>query len=552
MNPVRGKKPKVSASLAMPSWTSNGMKFRALLFGVAILFTLVPAAAFATTTPVAQKPYCTLSASRSAVELGKTVNLSWQSQYATQGFITSIGAVGTNGMQGVIPTGSGTTYVGTFTGPGGTGNCSITISIIQPNGSGGDATSPGTVTSPGSTGVQNPGLVNPTSGIGGSSNMVDDPGSSGVLYPGTVDTPGGVGAPGTVQAPDRLSPSQSADSPTTLPPANEITLDKTPSKGLIPCSGIDCQACHLASLAQRIINFLIGLSIPLAAAMFAYAGVIYFTSGVVDKIEKAHKIFKSVGIGFMIVLGAWLGIQTVLKTILADEYYKSWNTIQCVGAGARPMDKTIGQLLSVLPGLNTLAPVNSSFNDRTGVFSGGLTPICSGEGYQLSYDMGGNQTCWNESNDSYQTPTYNNPDTSNYGRAGALCAPGNPACSPAALQALGFEPQEANAMSCIAVTESGGNPYTRPSETGACGLFQITNRTSKSNWQNPAYHGDGCGVTTSCNDPRCNAQTAQIMFNEQGYQPWTGIDPKTGKPWNPNARACVQKHDPDAYYNQVL
>ena len=466
------------------------MKFRALLFGVAILFTLVPAAALATTTPITQKPYCTLSASRSAVELGKTVNLSWQSQYATQGFITSIGTVGTNGMQGVIPTGSGTTYVGTFTGPGGTGNCSITISIIQPN--------------------------------------------------------------GIVPEPDKLPPSQSADSPTTLPPANDIMLSNTQSKGLIPCSGIDCQACHLASLAQRIINFLIGLSIPLAAAMFAYAGVIYFTSGVVDKIEKAHKIFKSVGIGFMIVLGAWLGIQTVLKTILADEYYKSWNTIQCVGAGARPMDKTIGQLLSVLPGLNTLAPVNSSFNDRTGVFSGGLTPICSGEGYQLSYDMGGNQTCWNESNDSYQTPTYNNPDTSNYGRAGALCAPGNPACSPAALQALGFEPQEANAMSCIAVTESGGNPYTRPSETGACGLFQITNRTSKSNWQNPAYHGDGCGVTTSCNDPRCNAQTAQIMFNEQGYQPWTGIDPKTGKPWNPNARACVQKHDPDAYYNQVL
>ena len=279
------------------------MKFRALLFGVAILFTLVPAAALATTTPITQKPYCTLSASRSAVELGKTVNLSWQSQYATQGFITSIGTVGTNGMQGVIPTGSGTTYVGTFTGPGGTGNCSITISIIQPN--------------------------------------------------------------GIVPEPDKLPPSQSADSPTTLPPANDIMLSNTQSKGLIPCSGIDCQACHLASLAQRIINFLIGLSIPLAAAMFAYAGVIYFTSGVVDKIEKAHKIFKSVGIGFMIVLGAWLGIQTVLKTILADEYYKSWNTIQCVGTGARigtdpnkPI--SINSLLSVLPGLNTLAPAPTS------------------------------------------------------------------------------------------------------------------------------------------------------------------------------------------------
>src|SRR3989344_8132892 len=33
--------------------------------------------------------------------------------------------------------------------------------------------------------------------------------------------------------------------------------------GLIPCSGTDCQACHLAGLAQNIINWLVGFSIPL-------------------------------------------------------------------------------------------------------------------------------------------------------------------------------------------------------------------------------------------------------------------------------------------------
>ena len=305
-----------------------GMILRALLFGVAILFALVPASAMATTTPAtttpsSPRPTCTLRASQSAVELGKTVNLSWQSQYATQGFITSIGTVGTAGTQGVIPTGRGTTYVGTFTGPGGTGNCSITISVIQPSG-------------------------------------------------------GGIGDVGTVPEPDKLPPSQSAGAPPTLPPANDITLDKTPSKGLIPCgdttgltpgtpayyaAATNCQACHLASLAQRIINFLLGLSIPLAAVMFAYAGVIYFSSGVetsINKIDKAHAIFKSVGIGFMIVLAAWLGINTILHTILDPKQFPegSWFTIKCVTAannalGGRVMDTTINQLLSVLPGLNT-------------------------------------------------------------------------------------------------------------------------------------------------------------------------------------------------------
>src|SRR3989338_3003819 len=113
------------------------MKSSALLFGVAVLFALGPVSAVATTTPTSPRPTCVLSASRGSVELGKTVNLSWQSQYATQGFITSIGTVGTAGTQGVIPTGSGTTYIGTFTGPGGAGTCSIAISIIQPNGGGG-------------------------------------------------------------------------------------------------------------------------------------------------------------------------------------------------------------------------------------------------------------------------------------------------------------------------------------------------------------------------------------------------------------------------------
>ncbi len=101
--------------------------------------------------------------------------------------------------------------------------------------------------------------------------------------------------------------------------------------------------------------------------MFAYAGVIYFSSGVetsINKIEKAHAIFKSVGIGFMIVLAAWLGVNTVLHTILDPKQFPegSWFTIKCVTAannapGGRVMDTTINQLLSVLPGLNTAPQV---------------------------------------------------------------------------------------------------------------------------------------------------------------------------------------------------
>ena len=399
---------------------------RALLFGVAVLFALAPAAAFATTTPSSPQPRCTLSASRSAVELGKTVNLSWQSQYATQGFITSIGTVGTNGTQGVIPTGNGTTYVGTFTGPGGVGNCSITVSIIQPNG-------------------------------------------------------GGVGETGTVPEPDKLPPSQSAGAPPILPPADDTTLSKTENKGLIPCKGLDCEACDLATLAQKIINFLLGLSIPLAAVMFAYAGVIYFSSGVetsINKIEKAHAIFRSVGIGFMIVLAAWLGVNTILHTILDPKVFPegSWFTIKCItvandAPGGRQLNKSITDLLSVLPGLNTniLAPVSgpSTFDNRFVGEYGAPTPTCT-DGYQLSYDMGGNQTCWNSDTDTYKEPASSYSGTSGSSQWNQQLAE---ACSKNGLS-------DCLIAQSILLRESGGRAGA-VSNMGAGGLMQIMPATAR-------------------------------------------------------------------------
>ncbi len=150
--------------------------------------------------------------------------------------------------------------------------------------------------------------------------------------------------------------------------------------GLIPCSGTDCQACHLAGLAQNIINWLVGISIPLAAAMFAYAGVIYFTAGsggMLGKIESAHKIFKNVGIGFVIVITAWLGIQTILKTVLAPGFYSSWNTIQCVRNDLRPMNKSISEFVGLLPGLNTSVQP-TTYSNYNSLYSAGTVECESG------------------------------------------------------------------------------------------------------------------------------------------------------------------------------
>jgi hypothetical protein len=135
------------------------------------------------------------------------------------------------------------------------------------------------------------------------------------------------------------------------------------------------------------------------------------------------------------------------------------------------------------------------------------------------------------------------------GTAKGTCAEGNTACGVTAIknaaQTLGMSLNDAQAstMSCIAMTESSGNPNTPQSSTGACGTFQITTRPG--NWSMAEFHRSPCSSSTSCNDQACNLQTALLMYKQRGYQPWTGKNPETGVHWNLNAVACAQKYDPD-------
>ena len=101
-----------------------------------------------------------------------------------------------------------TEYVGMFSGSGGTARCSVTVIVTLPGGG-----------------------TSPPSGEVGNSAFPEAP---------SVQT----GQPDI----------------------------RSETEGLVPCTGLNCQACHLASLVQNIIKFLIMLAIPIAALLFAVAG----------------------------------------------------------------------------------------------------------------------------------------------------------------------------------------------------------------------------------------------------------------------------------------
>jgi hypothetical protein len=105
---------------------------------------------------------------------------------------------------------------------------------------------------------------------------------------------------------------------------------------IVPCGqeGNYCNLCHLVSLAQNLINIGIFITIALSAMTFAVAGLKYMSSGGdTGKATEARKMFTSVVIGLIIILGAWVGVDTLMKTVVDDAEFGPWNSIGC-GQGA--------------------------------------------------------------------------------------------------------------------------------------------------------------------------------------------------------------------------
>jgi TRAP-type C4-dicarboxylate transport system permease small subunit len=84
--------------------------------------------------------------------------------------------------------------------------------------------------------------------------------------------------------------------------------------GIIPCID-NCGYKDLLQLVTNIINWIIAVSIPVCAGVFAWAGFQYMTSSVVNKKEAAKKTLQKVFIGFVFILSAYLIVDTILKAL---------------------------------------------------------------------------------------------------------------------------------------------------------------------------------------------------------------------------------------------
>jgi len=77
-----------------------------------------------------------------------------------------------------------------------------------------------------------------------------------------------------------------------------------------------CGLCDIATLAQNVLNTGIFIAVFLSAILFAWAGWKYVTAGGGGDVSSAREIFTNVLVGLVIILAAWLIVDTIMRTLV--------------------------------------------------------------------------------------------------------------------------------------------------------------------------------------------------------------------------------------------
>jgi len=120
-----------------------------------------------------------------------------------------------------------------------------------------------------------------------------------------------------------------------LLPLTFVSAD-CPEEGLVPCGTPDCpcQLCHLFELLDNILRFVMFEVVPVLAGLMLVIGGIwfYFSGASEEQKRRAKAIVTSSVIGIVIILTAWLVVNTILVQtglVDSDSWGAPWHEINC-------------------------------------------------------------------------------------------------------------------------------------------------------------------------------------------------------------------------------
>ena len=136
-----------------------------------------------------------------------------------------------------------------------------------------------------------------------------------------------------------------------------------------------CTICDIWVLADKIVNFVWFLATPILIIILIVGGFIYLTSGGnPKKTEQAKSLLTSAIVGIVISLAAFFIVDTILKTLVRQDFtWPSWNTIT-TSSCPKPLEPTPVDLSKlpkpiILGNAGTLASEEEARNALEG-FSG--------------------------------------------------------------------------------------------------------------------------------------------------------------------------------------
>lgn len=115
----------------------------------------------------------------------------------------------------------------------------------------------------------------------------------------------------------------------------DVASAQTAPGGLVSCNGWECGACDVIKMVNKLIIWLFGIIFLLFAGLMAIAGFGLVTSGGNQSaLEAAKSKFTNAIIGIIIMMAAWLIVDTIMKGLLKNEDgsidgWGPWSEIEC-------------------------------------------------------------------------------------------------------------------------------------------------------------------------------------------------------------------------------
>lgn len=101
--------------------------------------------------------------------------------------------------------------------------------------------------------------------------------------------------------------------------------------GLLPCTGLDCNICHLGVVFNTLVTYAVQFSFVAATVVAFWGGwKIMVSRASEEAVKSGRQAIVAAAVGLAIVLSAWIIVDSIFKLLTGgNSPLGPWNQLQC-------------------------------------------------------------------------------------------------------------------------------------------------------------------------------------------------------------------------------